>query len=65
MPLYFPKPLELTVCWIIKINNKVYMSVKIMPNKLHLTVAKSCMLSKLYLGLRQILFITLLYHRIQ
>ena len=44
------KILELTVCKIIKINKKVYMSVKYMPNKLYLTDAKSCKFSKLCLG---------------
>ena len=50
---------------IIKINKEVYMSVKNMSNKLHLTDAESCMFSKQCLGSLQILFITSLYARIQ
>ena len=46
---YFSKILELTASRIIKMN-KVYMSVRNIPNKLHLTDAKSCILSKLSLG---------------
>ena len=44
------KILELTACMIIKMNKKVYMSVRNMPNKLYLTDAMSCMFSKLCLG---------------
>ena len=50
MSLYFSKILELTVCRIIKINTKVYMSLENMLNKLHLTDATSYMFSKLCLG---------------
>ena len=42
--------LELTACRIIKMNKKVYMPVRNMPNKPHLTDAESCMFSKLCLG---------------
>ena len=39
MAQYFSKILELTACRIIKMDKKVYMSVKNMPNKVHLTDA--------------------------
>ena len=39
----FFKILELSICRIIKINKKVHLSVKNIPNKLHLIDAKSCM----------------------
>ena len=47
--LYFSKILELTACRIIKMNKKVYMSVRNMPNKLYMTDAKSGMFSELCL----------------
>ena len=42
MSCYLSKILVLTVCRIIKIDKKVYKSVKNISNKLHLTDIKSC-----------------------